>query len=744
MGIASFIILLYESLVPNHDLVTAHEWLLCIEFAHILLFFLAIFFVIHAFFLMGVSIFATKKFIRFFHRSYHDILQSYNNMNSSQKFIFKNIPFSSFREEVEFKILHSLFRDTYCQIPYDFDFSLYLQKCFQKYAMRTSEVSIYSWLAVIVVIIANYFRAQYGGPFSCAHDSVLKISRTLSDQVAVSLLSGTGSSTSSEGEEVASIECSYQYTYLFLIMALFIVAFVMVLAGVGRIYVNRLLHRTGVRNSNDYKSFIEFCEEDYRFQNQARSRKGSQRGSQEYEKYREELARSEPFRWSGEVAIKNIDKYFDDHEHIDEEKILYVWVTDAFSSVCEILLFQLYWCIAQIKLLLQQSQTTQEQRLRSHGGDLLRESSKLSEKHGTETAAISEAKKSDNLENVDHFSSEMLESHHKSRSNSIFSSSGRSPSIAPKLPTRSSFRLSMKSSRLSVAPNEDVIDGASSIVPSTTPTNNFDGNQHKLSGVLFQQGTEVVKHAANAVGGALTTVTHLKEKSSPKPNESHIDSLAINNTNTPTSTRRKSFLSFVEHDIGKNIESDIKKMLVDDNVLSESDDSVRKKMSWKASGRRGSATVFGALSLDQLKQVGGSGSTMNRERTQSNKEDDESDVNAVGSVSGDGLDVGDIVHTTMTSRFIASLPPLPASDHIEEDSKPQTSFFARIHRYYTHFWRNPTVRPHVEDGLLSDNFVNIFHFGNVHIFYRYQKCNLINTSCCIISCIFFNCYFINI
>ena len=43
MGIASFIILLYESLVPNQDLITAFEWLQCVEFAHIVLFFLASF-----------------------------------------------------------------------------------------------------------------------------------------------------------------------------------------------------------------------------------------------------------------------------------------------------------------------------------------------------------------------------------------------------------------------------------------------------------------------------------------------------------------------------------------------------------------------------------------------------------------------------------------------------------------------------------------------------------------------------
>ena len=46
------------------------------------------------------------------------------------------LPFSRFREKIEFKLLHVLFKETFPRLPEDFSFNLYLSKSFEQYSLK--------------------------------------------------------------------------------------------------------------------------------------------------------------------------------------------------------------------------------------------------------------------------------------------------------------------------------------------------------------------------------------------------------------------------------------------------------------------------------------------------------------------------------------------------------------------------------------------------------------------------------
>jgi hypothetical protein len=361
MGIISLLVVMYEALSSQEQLETTHEAVLCMEFAHIVLFFVAIFLVTHAFFLMGVSIMASKEFVIFYNRSFSYLIDKYNSMGRIGRWIFLYSPLSSLREEVEFKILHAMFRDTYCHLPLDFDFSMYLQKCQQKYAMRTTEVGIMSWIAVVAIVVANFFRASQDGPLSCGSHSILILHNFLDnhnedDPVMLACANVTSShssdsshssessehrflSGSDDGDDCITDLCYQQYTYLFCVAALFVTATMAGLVAVSRVYMLRLVKRAHVTSTAKYMDFIVFSEADGKRYH-------------EYKKKREAKnlpCEGESFRMHNEDVLKVIEEYFDENEKGDEESQLYGTIAEAATYAWETCLLALKRFLANVR-----------------------------------------------------------------------------------------------------------------------------------------------------------------------------------------------------------------------------------------------------------------------------------------------------------------------------------------------------------------------------------------------------------
>ena len=109
MGLITFIIGIYQSSLSPSHMESEMEYSLMgsIQFTDIFLFFIAIFFVVHAFFLMSVALSTCRKFYKMFHVDFEDLILDAYSENVFQRFLLRltYLPFSFLREEIEFKIL---------------------------------------------------------------------------------------------------------------------------------------------------------------------------------------------------------------------------------------------------------------------------------------------------------------------------------------------------------------------------------------------------------------------------------------------------------------------------------------------------------------------------------------------------------------------------------------------------------------------------------------------------------------
>lgn len=73
----------------------------------------------------------------------------------------KQLPLCSVRNRVEFSMIHSLFTKTYL-LPEDFDFPYYLSGCFDRFALRTINRSMFTWVVLLVIVACNFIRILVG------------------------------------------------------------------------------------------------------------------------------------------------------------------------------------------------------------------------------------------------------------------------------------------------------------------------------------------------------------------------------------------------------------------------------------------------------------------------------------------------------------------------------------------------------------------------------------------------------
>eukprot|EP01041_Mallomonas_annulata_P012985 gene12985-27405_t len=163
MGVVSFIIIMLETNKTLGSESVVH-WLEAIDFAHISLFFAALFFVIHAIFLIILSISLGKEYRRLNVVSVHDIIKKLVNLRDLiqdstgfSRFYNKYISSIPLRNEVEFKVQYHLFKDAYC-LPISFDFALYLKLCTEKYILQLLKIGIFNRFLLAVFALINYIR----------------------------------------------------------------------------------------------------------------------------------------------------------------------------------------------------------------------------------------------------------------------------------------------------------------------------------------------------------------------------------------------------------------------------------------------------------------------------------------------------------------------------------------------------------------------------------------------------------
>lgn len=159
---------MYMALYPKE----AHsEWIHVMEFCGYVLFFVAIFFVAHGLYIIGLSLFSAQQYDLYHSTPISDILQKITSVHQTWQeylFDFRYLPFSSLRSVAEFKIIYALFRDTYW-LPSNFDYGRYLSGCFERYSLRIVKIGKISWSVMFVLGIVNYLRVKYFGPhfFNC-------------------------------------------------------------------------------------------------------------------------------------------------------------------------------------------------------------------------------------------------------------------------------------------------------------------------------------------------------------------------------------------------------------------------------------------------------------------------------------------------------------------------------------------------------------------------------------------------
>jgi hypothetical protein len=148
--------------------VAAHEAIVAIDFAHIILFYVTMFFVVHAFFLIKTSLSTAVNYRRLFAESTASVIAAVEETYQSRigKFLFqlKYLPLSSVRDRVEFSVIHTIFDATYC-LPKKFDFAEYLSNSYARYSLKLIHRSLFSWFILIVCVIANFIRIEAG--YSC-------------------------------------------------------------------------------------------------------------------------------------------------------------------------------------------------------------------------------------------------------------------------------------------------------------------------------------------------------------------------------------------------------------------------------------------------------------------------------------------------------------------------------------------------------------------------------------------------
>lgn len=115
------------------------SFLSAVDFAQIVLFKIAIFFVVHALYLIKLSLSIESLCPAYFAEKTSDlrnkVQEMYQNYRRSFWFRQQYLPFSTARDLVEFSLIHSLFYSAYA-LPKEFNFAVYLSGSFARFLLK--------------------------------------------------------------------------------------------------------------------------------------------------------------------------------------------------------------------------------------------------------------------------------------------------------------------------------------------------------------------------------------------------------------------------------------------------------------------------------------------------------------------------------------------------------------------------------------------------------------------------------
>lgn len=260
MGVVSFIIIMVRACRRASDYATADagsEWVLGIDYAHIVLFFLTVFFVLHALYFMKKSLASNSVYRRKYTKELTDMIKELDvvetNPQASFFYYLQYLPFSQLRDQVEFYLVASLFRDTYW-LPLEFNFADYLSGCFSRYSLKTIDRSFYTWLVILVIVVLNFGRVMLGLEFSGCTKTIYTDDHAAATDEPHRLLSG------SAVPEHKNTDCVLSLVKLFLISAGMLCLYTFIMMLVCRLYKIRLIYRIGFENPGDYNEFLKFTQ----------------------------------------------------------------------------------------------------------------------------------------------------------------------------------------------------------------------------------------------------------------------------------------------------------------------------------------------------------------------------------------------------------------------------------------------------------------------------------------------------
>jgi hypothetical protein len=231
MGLVTFCVIMYEA-TPDGGITEDEEnWLSAIDFSHVYLFFVTFFFVMHAFYLMFMSMWSSASYRSMFTEKTVDLYAALQKIkaNSWDSFLFsvKELPLCSVRNRVEFSIIHALFLKTYL-ISEDFDFPYYLSGCFDRFALRTINRSMFTWIVLLFVVLCNFIRIQVG--WSCA------VPNEEEGGEERRFLQEEGADEYTEEEGSGHDACKEESMFIFLGCGLSLIAYTLILTMVTRLY----------------------------------------------------------------------------------------------------------------------------------------------------------------------------------------------------------------------------------------------------------------------------------------------------------------------------------------------------------------------------------------------------------------------------------------------------------------------------------------------------------------------------
>jgi hypothetical protein len=259
---------MYQAATPSSSS-KVQTWISTFDFVGFVLFFHALFTVIHALSIIIWSMLTSLEYNRYHSIPIADVslgieLMKENSSFSRWLYELNYYPFLLARQKAEFKVIHVLFRNTF-GVPLDFNFGEYLGKCFERYSLNIIKLSVTSWIIMFILYGVNLIRifSPTSRTFDCnanAHDDSHSTSEEEGHQYGDEM-----TSSSEHGDDHVNpsrtSSCDLSYVRLFTLCSVVLEGYVLVVFFIGRIYTLRLLKKAGVkeisRTEDDLAYFLD-------------------------------------------------------------------------------------------------------------------------------------------------------------------------------------------------------------------------------------------------------------------------------------------------------------------------------------------------------------------------------------------------------------------------------------------------------------------------------------------------------